>query len=67
MINEERRKAVVQAIINIAGVFGHDVIAEGVETYEQRAALAEMGCHAIQGFYIATPMPEDQVPAWIPG
>jgi EAL domain-containing protein (putative c-di-GMP-specific phosphodiesterase class I) len=41
----------------MAGALGCTVTAEGVETEEQLAALAELGCERIQGFLIARPLP----------
>jgi len=35
------------------------VVAEGVETAEQRVALFELGCDELQGFYFARPMTAD--------
>jgi EAL domain-containing protein (putative c-di-GMP-specific phosphodiesterase class I) len=32
------------------------VVAEGVETAEQRDALAEMGCYGFQGYFMGRPM-----------
>jgi len=49
--------AVAQAIISVAGAMGLQVIAEGVETEEQRAFLAKLGCHAFQGFLFSHPLP----------
>jgi diguanylate cyclase (GGDEF)-like protein/PAS domain S-box-containing protein len=49
--------AVAQAIISFAHAMGLSVIAEGVETEEQRAFLAKLGCHAFQGFLFSHPLP----------
>jgi hypothetical protein len=44
-----------------------DVVAEGVETAGQAAALAAMGCRFLQGWLIGPPMPADQLPASLAG
>ncbi|MDP3633801.1 EAL domain-containing protein, partial [Phenylobacterium sp.] len=36
---------------------GMSVVAEGVETADVQAALALMGCDAIQGYLISRPVP----------
>lgn len=36
------------------------VIAEGVETEEQRLYLANLGCHAFQGHLTSRPLPVDE-------
>ena len=36
---------------------GLDVVAEGVETGEQRAALTALGCPRAQGFLLGRPVP----------
>ena len=33
------------------------VVAEGVETAEQLAALQALGCEEVQGYFIARPVP----------
>lgn len=48
---------IVQTIIGMANNLGMDVIAEGVETEEQRAFLALHGCPAIQGYLFGRPVP----------
>ena len=48
---------VVQTIIGMAHNLGVAVIAEGVETQEQRACLERFGCHAYQGYLFGKPMP----------
>jgi EAL domain-containing protein (putative c-di-GMP-specific phosphodiesterase class I) len=47
-------------MIQIGKTLGMDVVAEGVETEEQLAALQAMGCDEIQGFLIAAPLPIPQ-------
>jgi diguanylate cyclase (GGDEF)-like protein/PAS domain S-box-containing protein len=49
--------AVAQAIISFGKAMGLSVIAEGVETEEQRAFLAHLGCHSFQGFLFSHPLP----------
>jgi diguanylate cyclase (GGDEF)-like protein/PAS domain S-box-containing protein len=48
---------IVQTIIGMAGNLGLDVIAEGVETEQQRSFLAHNGCHAYQGYLFGKPVP----------
>jgi len=38
---------------------GLKTIAEGVETIEQLKILKNLGCHTIQGYYLAKPMTAD--------
>ena len=52
--------AIAQTIISLSQVLGLSVIAEGVETEEQRAYLAHLGCHAYQGFLSSRPLPTGQ-------
>ncbi len=49
--------AVAQAIISFAKAMDLSVIAEGVETEEQRAFLAKLGCHSFQGYLFSHPLP----------
>jgi len=49
--------AVAQAIISFGRAMGLSVIAEGVETEEQRAFLARLGCHSFQGYLFSQPLP----------
>lgn len=54
--NQERSStAVVRAILALAESQRMDVVAEGIETAEQRDALMLLGCELGQGFYFARP------------
>ncbi|MBN2971665.1 EAL domain-containing protein [Roseomonas aeriglobus] len=48
-----RDRVVVRGVIDMATTLGLDVIAEGVETTEQRDLLAEAGCRLYQGYLCA--------------
>ena len=47
---------IVAAVIRLAAARGITVVAEGVETVDQRFALDQLGCPLIQGFLIAEPL-----------
>jgi EAL domain-containing protein (putative c-di-GMP-specific phosphodiesterase class I) len=49
--------AIVEAVIGLAHSLGLEVVAEGVETVSQLSALSARGCHLIQGYLFARPMP----------
>ncbi|MGO9560646.1 MAG: EAL domain-containing protein [Acidimicrobiales bacterium] len=49
--------AIVSAVINLAHALGMEAVAEGIETDEQRVALANLGCELGQGYLWSTPRP----------
>jgi EAL domain-containing protein (putative c-di-GMP-specific phosphodiesterase class I) len=60
MLLNLRGRAVVETIIHLSSGLGIGVMAEGVETEEQRAFLAERGCHNYQGFLVSRPIPAEE-------
>lgn len=48
---------IAQTIISLGRAMGLSVIAEGVETEEQRDLLARLGCDAFQGYLCSRPLP----------
>ncbi|MGN9913320.1 putative bifunctional diguanylate cyclase/phosphodiesterase [Phytohabitans sp. LJ34] len=55
--------AIVNATVDLGHRLGLRVVAEGVETADQRAALAALGCSAAQGYHFFKPMPADKIVA----
>lgn len=53
--------SIASAIILLANTLRLNVIAEGVETEEQRARLREIGCKAYQGYLFGRPIPLEQL------
>ncbi|WP_456373638.1 EAL domain-containing protein [Thiolapillus sp.] len=51
----------VQAIVQLAHSFHMKVVAEGVETEEQKRYLTSIGCNYLQGFLISKPIPADRM------
>jgi EAL domain-containing protein (putative c-di-GMP-specific phosphodiesterase class I) len=56
--------AISKMVIALAESIGLTVIAEGVETTDQRDFLASQGCHAYQGFLTSRPLPLEEFEAF---
>ncbi len=48
---------IVSTIINMGQNLGLKVIAEGVETLQQKTFLCQKGCYLMQGFLLSKPLP----------
>ena len=60
LVTDSSDLAIVSAIIAIARHLHIQVIAEGIEGYQQAEILRKLGCTIGQGFLFARPMPADQ-------
>lgn len=58
-------REIVEMIIQLGKTLELKVVAEGVETQEQGLLLKDMGCHEVQGFYYARPMPQAELHQWL--
>ena len=54
---------IVRATVGLAHALGIEVVAEGVETAEQRNFLISAGCELAQGDYYGKPVPESAASA----
>jgi EAL domain-containing protein (putative c-di-GMP-specific phosphodiesterase class I) len=58
-------KPIVEAILTLARAQGCEVVAEGVETPEQRAILTSMGVDYLQGFLHGQPLAAEEARTWL--
>ena len=60
--SDTRARHIVAAIVDMVTALGQHVVAEGVETMEQAAVLAELSCGFAQGFYFGRPSERVELP-----
>lgn len=65
ILEDSNDAAIASTIIGLGRSLGLQVIAEGVETEEQRAFLARQGCQRYQGYLYCKPLPIDQLEAFL--
>ena len=53
MENGSKEVEIIQAVVTLAHNLGFDVVAEGIETIQQRDSLNSLGCEFGQGFYFS--------------
>ena len=57
--------SIVRAVIGLGHGLEMSIVAEGVETQEQLAFLADAGCDAVQGYFLGKPLPIGQYAALV--
>ncbi len=61
---DQEDAAVTSATLSLARDLGLEVVAEGVETVEQRDYLLARGCHSLQGFMYSKPLAIAEFETW---
>ncbi|MGY1824172.1 putative bifunctional diguanylate cyclase/phosphodiesterase [Geodermatophilus sp. SYSU D00079] len=61
--SDPRTAALVGSVVELGRTLGMDVVAEGVETAGQLAALRGLGCRYLQGYLLGRPVPAAELPA----
>lgn len=60
----EDARSIIDAVVKLAHALGLRVVAEGVETEDQRDLLVELDCDELQGYLFARPMAAEQLAIW---
>jgi EAL domain-containing protein (putative c-di-GMP-specific phosphodiesterase class I) len=60
-----QQRELVEGIVKLTEILKLSVVAEGIETDEQRAVMRGVGCQYGQGYLFARPMPAEAVLAWL--
>ncbi|MEL6960037.1 MAG: EAL domain-containing protein [Pseudomonadota bacterium] len=56
---------IVRKLVELCNDLDLAVIAEGVEDEETAEALHQMGCGIVQGYWLAKPLPPEDLPDWL--
>ena len=59
MLDNDNDAVIVKSIVSLGKNLGLEVIAEGVETHEQKNFLGALGCMAYQGYLLGHPLPAE--------
>ena len=65
MENNKKDESIVKAAVDLGHTLGLKSVAEGVNNEKALDILTEMGCDYAQGYYLAKPMPCDDLIQWI--
>jgi EAL domain-containing protein (putative c-di-GMP-specific phosphodiesterase class I)/AmiR/NasT family two-component response regulator len=61
----ERTSLILESTVEMAQKLDMSIVAEGVETLEDWQRVEQFGCHLVQGYFTAKPMPGDEIPYWL--
>ena len=60
-----RASVILRTIAGLCAEFGYGLVAEGIETPTDADRMLSLGCRWLQGYWIARPMPFEDVITWI--
>lgn len=61
MVEHPKSAALVAKIVEIGKIFDLPTVAEGIETQAELDAVKAVGCDYAQGYFLARPMPLEDV------
>ena len=64
LLTDANDAAIIRTMLALGQSLDLEVVAEGVETEEQREALLRLGCHLFQGYLFAPPGPAHLLERW---
>ncbi len=62
--NDRDRRSILESSVALARKLGLAVVAEGVEDQADWDLVAWLACNFVQGYFVARPMPPDQLLTW---
>jgi diguanylate cyclase (GGDEF)-like protein/PAS domain S-box-containing protein len=62
---DDHGSSITRAIVNLGNALDLELLAEGVETEAQLAALVDLGCQLAQGYLWSPPIDAEQFPRWL--
>ena len=65
LVTDADDRILAATIVTLGHSLGLKVVAEGVETEEQRRFLIEKGCDLAQGYLFSPPLPADEFVEWL--
>ena len=65
--HSEKVRTIVRAMIDLGHSLKFSVCCEGVENASALGFLQQAGCDSAQGYYIARPMPQEELSRWLAG
>jgi diguanylate cyclase (GGDEF)-like protein/PAS domain S-box-containing protein len=65
MTHSPQQRELVAGIVRLTNVLGLQVIAEGIETDEERALAIQAGCAFGQGYLFSRPIPDREAHRWL--
>jgi EAL domain-containing protein (putative c-di-GMP-specific phosphodiesterase class I)/AmiR/NasT family two-component response regulator len=63
-VEDARKRTMVETSLELAKKLKLKTVAEGAETRAEWDLLIALGCDQVQGYFVAKPMPGDQIPGW---
>jgi EAL domain-containing protein (putative c-di-GMP-specific phosphodiesterase class I) len=64
LVNDGNSVVIVRSTIALAHELGLQVVTEGVESEDAYKLLERLGCDVVQGYYVAKPMPFEELLQW---